>query len=151
MDHEIIELSPDDFEKCRNIWNIRRHEDLAKQFREELLSGKRITFVCVQNEKYVGEISLVFEKGDPDLTIKDRRVYLSRLIIKCSEREKGIGKALVSAAVEKAKSLGFSEMSVGVDPDNFHLLSFYVKFGFDRITLIEENKRGKYLKLLKRL
>jgi hypothetical protein len=42
-------------------------------------------------------------------------------------------------------------MSVGVDLDNYIALLVYQKYGFDKIIKVDEDKDGKYLKLLKKL
>jgi len=53
---------------------------------------------------------------------------------------------------EYAKELlGYSEMSVGVDLDNYVAILVYHKYGFDKIIKIEEDDDNKYLKLLKKL
>ena len=149
MDHEIIKLSPGDFEKCGNIWDMERQSGLAKQFYGELTSGGRITYVYKRGGEFVGEISLVFDMNDPDYTISGRRVYVSHLIVKPGERRKGIDKALVEFAAGKAKEMGYTEMSIGVDLDNYPALKLYAGSGFDRIIFIGEDSQGKYVKLLK--
>ena len=50
-----------------------------------------------------------------------------------------------------AKDLGYQEISVGVDIDNYVALSIYQKYGFDKIIYVGEDEQGKYLKLLKKL
>lgn len=151
MNFEIIELSPAEFEKCGNIWNIKQQEKLAKQFYSELISGNRITYVYKQGDEFIGEISLVFDMNDSDYTIDKQRIYVSRLIVKPEERRNGIGKSLVEYATDKAKGMGYSEMSIGVDLDNYPALKLYADSGFNKILFIGEDKQGKYVKLLKKV
>ena len=117
MDFEIIELSPAEFEKCGNIWNMKRQEKLATQFYGELISGNRVTYVYKEDDEFIGEISLVFDTNDLDYTMDGRRIYVSHLIVKPEKRRNGIGKRLVEYATDKAKEMGYSEMSIGVDLD----------------------------------
>lgn len=151
MDFEIIELSPAEFEKCGNIWNMKQQEKLANQFYGELISGNRVTYVCKQDNEFIGEISLVFDTNDSDYTIDKRRVYVSHLIVKPEKRRNGLGKRLVEYATDKAKEMGYSEMSIGVDLDNYPALKLYADSGFDNILFIGENHQGKYVKLLKEI
>ena len=64
MNFDIIQLSPAEFEKCGNIWNMKQQEKLANQFYGELISGSRVTYVCTQDNEFIGEISLVFDTID---------------------------------------------------------------------------------------
>lgn len=151
MDFEIIELSIAEFEKCGNIWNMKQQEKLANQFYGELISGSRVTYVCKQDNEFIGEISLVFDTNDSDYTINKQRVYVSHLIVKPEKRRNGIGKRLVEYATDKAKKMGYSEMSIGVDLDNYSALKLYADSGFDKILFIGEDHQGKYVKLLKEI
>lgn len=149
MNFDIIELSPAEFEKCGNIWNMKQQEALAKQFCGELVSGNRITYVYKEDDEFIGEVSLVFDTNDLDYTMDGQRIYVSHLIVKPEKRRNGIGKRLVEYATDKAKEMGYSEMSIGVDLDNYPALKLYADSGFDKILFIGEDQQGKYVKLLK--
>ena len=151
MNGYIRPLCVDEFQKCGNIWDLERHADMAARFLSELRGGNRLTWVCERDGLFIGEISLVLEKNDPDYTIPGRRVYVSRLIVKPEERRKGIGRALVEYAVAKAADTGCAELSVGVDIDNYPALRLYWEAGFREIIFVGEDADGRYFKLLKRL
>lgn len=89
--------------------------------------------------------------NDPDYTVANKRIYTSRLIVKPSERRKGIGRILVNYAVERAREMQFCEMSIGVDLDNYPALKLYAEAGFNQIIYIGEDSQGKYIKLLKQI
>ena len=149
---KIIKLDIKNYYKCNNIWDMNKRKDLAEEFYEELKKENRITFVCVDEEdNYIGEVSLVFEKNDKDYTILNERIYLSRFIVKKEERNKGIGKNLLKHIFKYAKDLGYKEMSLGVDLDNYTAILIYQKYGFDKIIYVGEDEQGKYMKLLKNL
>lgn len=147
MDISLLKI--EDYEKCNNIWDMKKHKALADKFYHELISGNRITYVCKDGDKFIGEISLVKEMNDSDYTIPHQRIYVSRLIVKKEYRRKGIGKMLVDFITYKAKELGYSEMSIGVDLDNYPALKLYIDSGFDKVIFIGEDEQGKYVKLLK--
>ena len=77
--------------------------------------------------------------------------WYAHLIVKPEKRRNGIGKRLVEYATDKAKGMGYSEMSIGVDLDNYSALKLYADSGFDKILFIGEDRQGKYVKLLKKI
>lgn len=151
MNEHIRRLTPDEFPKCGNIWDMERHADLAERFLSELRSGNRMTWVYEQDGHFLGEISMVKDTPDPDYTIPGRRIYVSRLIVRKENRRQGIGKALVEHVVSRAAEMGYSELSIGVDMDNYGALRLYTAAGFREILFLGEDADGRYFKLLKRL
>ncbi len=151
MNEHIRRLTPDEFPKCGNIWDMERHADLAERFLSELQSGNRLTWVYEQDGHFLGEISMVKDTPDPDYTISGRRIYVSRLIVRKENRRQGIGKALVEHVVSLSAEMGYSELSIGVDMDNYGALRLYTAAGFREILYLGEDADGKYFKLLKRL
>ena len=151
MNCQIVRLKPEDYAKCSNIWDMEKQRDLAERFYEEILTGKRVSYVCVSDGAFVGEISLVFDAHDEDYTIAGRRVYLSRLIVKPEFQRRGIGTDLVSFAVGEAKRSGYREMSVGVNLDNYPALKLYVNAGFREILRVDTDEYGAYVKLKRTL
>jgi ribosomal protein S18 acetylase RimI-like enzyme len=151
MGCQIVALNPADFGKCGNIWDMEKHAKLAGQFYQELISGNRIPYVYVRGNEYLGEISLVFDKDDPDYTRAGRRIYVSRLLVKPEERRRGIGTDLIRFSVCRAREMSYSEMSIGVDLDNYPALELYTALGFNQVICVDEDEQGKYIKLMKRI
>lgn len=143
-------LKPDEYHKCSNIWNMKT-QPLTEKWYNEILSGNRIVFIYKINGEFIGEGALVLDTGDSDYTIPDRRVYVSRMIVKKEYRNKGIGAEILTFLIEKAKEMGCSEMAIGVDKDNVSALHLYRKFGFTEVLFDGADEQGEYLKLLKRI
>lgn len=148
---KIIKLDISNYYKCNNIWDMSRKPKLKEKFYNELVNGNRITFVYEVNDCYVGEVSLVFDMNDSDYTIDNKRIYLSRFLVKKEMRNKGIGKLLLMHIFDYVRDLGYKEISVGVNLDNYIALKIYHKYGFDKIIKVDEDDDGRYLKLLKKL
>lgn len=147
----IIEpLSVEDYHKCSNIWNMKA-QPLAEKWCEEIASGNRQVFIYKINGEFIGEGALVFNTGDPDYTIPDRRVYVSRMIVKKEYRNRGIGSEILEFLIKKAKESGFSEMTIGVDKDNVNALHLYRKYGFTEVLFEGADENGEYYKLMKRI
>jgi len=149
MSYTIEKLLPENYGKCNNIWDMNRFPERAKQWYDELVSGNRIIFVYIENDKYLGEASLVFKNNDSDYTIPKKRIYLSRMIVKSEYRNKGIGNAIINFLIDYAKNLGYEEMSLGVDISNIGARWLYEKNGFVNTIFVGEDKDGKYVKLVK--
>ena len=132
MKDDIIRLDLSDFDKCGNIWDMQKQSELAARFLREMRE-------------------VVTDAGDPQYTIPDRRLYVSRLIVKDEYRRQGIGKKLVDFIVRNAQQEGYRELSIGVDLDNDPALRLYTQMGFDRIVHIGEDEYGRFIKLIKEL
>lgn len=149
--YQIKKLKLDDFYKCNNIWAMDKQPTMANKFYDELMRGERITFIYVANNEFIGEGSLVFKTNDPDYTIPNQRIYLSRMIIKEEYRHRGIGGIMVDYLMDYAKQLGYEEIALGVDTDNVNARYLYEKKGFTNVLFIGEDEYGEYVKLLKKL
>ena len=151
MKDDIIRLDLSDFDKCGNIWDMQKQGELAARFLREMREGIRTTYIYRIDGDYIGEISIVTDAGDPQYTIPDRRLYVSRLIVKDEYRRQGIGKKLMDFIVRNAQQEGYRELSIGVDLDNYPALRLYAQMGFDRIVHIGEDEYGRFVKLIKEL
>lgn len=143
-------LKPEDYHKCSNIWNMKA-QPLAEKWREEIESGNRLVFIYKINGEFIGEGALVLDTGDPDYTIKNHRVYVSRMIVKKEYRNRGIGSEILRFLIHKAKDMGYSEMTIGVDKDNVNALHMYRKFGFTEVIFDGADENGEYFKLMKKI
>ena len=151
MQDKIQKLEPENYHKCNNIWNMSKNPEMTQKWYHEIVAGNRIVFVYVHNGEYIGEGSLVFENGDPDYTIKNKRIYLSRMIVKPAYQNKGIGGTILDFLIEYAKNHGVEEISVGVDKVNARARHLYGKKGFDTIVFDGKDEYGEYIKLIKHL
>ncbi len=148
MSYIIKKLDIKDYYKCNNIWNMEKFT-FTEKFKQQIIDGNRVVFIYEVNGKFIGEIAYVLEMNDPDYTIPNKRVYISRLIVKKEYRNQGIGGILIDYIVNVIKELGYSEASIGVDKDNEAALHLYRKKGFDSVIFEGEDEGGEYFKLLK--
>ncbi len=143
-------LAPEDYHKCSNIWNM-KSQPLADKWYDEIVSGNRIVYVYKINGEFIGEGALVFDEGDSDYTIPQKRIYVSRMIVKKEYRNHGIGSEILEFLIEKATEMGYTEMTIGVDKDNVNALHLYRKYGFTQVLFDGADEDGEYYKLLKRI
>jgi len=76
---KIEKLRIDEYSKCSNIWDMGKCS-FTSDFYKQIKSGNRNVFVYKIDDAFIGEGALVLENGD--YTIPDKRIYLSRLIVK---------------------------------------------------------------------
>lgn len=143
-------LKPEEYYKCSNIWSM-KSQPLADKWLEEIKNGNRMVFVYKINGEFIGEGALVLDTGDPDYTIPEKRVYVSRMIVKKEYRNRGIGGEILQFLIRKAKDMGYTEMTIGVDKDNENALHMYRKYGFTEILFDGADEDGEYFKLMKRI
>ena len=143
-------LKLEEYSKCSNIWNMKA-QPLTEKWREEIATGNRLVFIYKINGEFIGEGALVIDTGDPDYTLPDKRVYVSRMIVKKEYRNRGIGSEILEFLIRKAKEMGFSEMTIGVDKDNENALHLYRKYGFTEVLFDGEDEDGEYFKLMKKI
>ena len=149
-EYTIEKLDIKDYEKCSNIWNMKTCE-FTDKFRKEIENGNRVVFIYKLNGKFIGEIAYVFDMNDSDYTIPDKRIYISRLIVKKEYRNQGIGGILIDYILEEIKKTGYKEATIGVDKDNVSALHLYQKKGFTNILFDGEDEYGKFYKLMKEI
>ena len=143
-------LELDEYSECSNIWNMKT-QPLIEQWRDEIASGNRLVFIYKINGKFIGEGALVFDTGDPDYTIPNQRIYVSRMIVKKEYRNRGIGSEILDFLIRKAKDMGYSEITIGVDKNNVNALHLYKKFGFTEVIFDGADENGEYFKLMRRV
>ncbi len=151
MNNYIIEqLKLEEYHKCSNIWNMTT-QPLTEKWREEIASGNRLVYIYKVKGEFIGEGALVFDASDPDYTIPNKRIYVSRMIVKKECRGRGIGSEILQFLINKAKEMDYHEITLGVDKDNTTALHLYKKFGFTEVLFDGADEHGEYFKLMKRL
>lgn len=61
-----------------------------------------------------------------------RGIDMHHLFVESGFRGQGIGKQLIKSAMQKARELSCSQMSVGTHPDNLNAQAVYLACGFER-------------------
>lgn len=146
LEQSVKEISCDEFDKLSNIWDLKTCR-FTSQFKDELLNENRIIFALCINDKPIAECDFVFSKEEKGYTVEGKRIYLSRLIVKKENRGVGLGQTMLKFMINKAKIMGYSEISVGVDTDNDTAIHIYKKYSF-QIFETAQDEYGKYYKML---
>lgn len=123
----------------------------TEQFIKQITDGNRLVYIYKIDGEFIGEGDWVINLDDKDYFIPGKRIYLSRMIVKKEYRNKGIGSIIIDYLINKAKEMGYKEIALGVDMDNYNALHLYRKKGFDKVIAEFEDEYGKFYKLLNEL
>lgn len=108
----------------RYLKAVRRHADAA-------------VYVALDGDDVVGRLSLARDPHPASAHVADLG-----LMVAATHRRKGIGTALLEAAVAWAKGSGVSKLELHVFPWNEPAIQLYERFGFER----EGVRRAHYLR-----
>ncbi|KAI8991267.1 acyl-CoA N-acyltransferase [Mycotypha africana] len=99
--------------------------------RKELSDPAMHSFIAFdEHGTAIGFAQLRQRKDNYDFIGDKEAVELQRIYVDKEFTGKGVGKALLSAALEKAKELGKRTIWLGVWEHNFKAMAFYESFGF---------------------
>lgn len=90
----------------------------------EQTTGNNFYVVAVKDEQPLG--TAVLDLRDPDMLPELRDMYVYP-----HARRQGVGKALTQYIEKQAQGLGYEEIFLGVDPDNFEAIPLYISLGYE--------------------
>lgn len=148
-DYEIVKIGIKEYDKCSNIWKMKSNP-FTNGFKNQIINGDRTVYVYKQNNEFIASGDLVVNLSDSDYFIQNKRIYLSHMIVKKEYRNQGIGSILLDYLINQATTMGFLEISLGVDIDNYSAIHLYKSRGFEVFKECED-EYGKFYKMLKEI
>lgn len=100
-----------------------------KSFIEENLDGKRKTFYAIEDNKVVGQCTLLLDSEDKVMAGGDR-AELIKLEIIPAMRNKGLATKIYQTVKDYAKSIGIKVLTIGVEPCEVRNIQIYFHWGF---------------------
>jgi GNAT superfamily N-acetyltransferase len=125
----------------KSIWTTFR-DNALKQFDE----GNIVTYMCILDGEPISELSAYMNErpfegdiSDPSGLMSDSCIYLAAFRTNREYQGMGYFSKLFSFACDDLRNKGYSELSLGVGPDNIKAMEIYFHFGFTEYikTLIE--------------
>ncbi len=138
---EIVEVTTvDEIEPLMSI--VRTHQDdkeclksIQVQLTKELgeVNDNRHIYIAYENEVVVAMIQLILKNADndPDLADGKEIAHVHNLQVRHELQGRGIGFRMMEFIEEKAKSLGKTTITLGVDDGNANALHLYKKLGYE--------------------
>lgn len=119
-----------------------------EQLQEELEDSANSFFVAVDGDSFVGYLKL--RVGEiPDCISNPKSIEIERIYADPDRKRQGIGSSLINAAVERAKSMGYTSVWLGVFQKNEPAVAFYQKQGFaiagDAIFMMGDDPQKDYV------
>jgi len=115
-------VGPDDLKLMRN--NV-RDSDVVRSWVDNLDYHKVLPIVAVVNDRLVGDATLHFRTG-PGRHIADIRIFLSK-----DFRRRGLGVALLRAAIDVARKCGLQQLVAEVVADQVKVINAFQSLGFE--------------------
>lgn len=107
MNYIIEQLNITNYDKSNNVWDMKSCP-FTKQFKEQIACGNRESYLMKHNDNYIASCDLVYDYGE--YTETNIKVYLSRLIVKKEQRNKGIGQELLKNMIALCKEKGIGKL-----------------------------------------
>jgi ribosomal protein S18 acetylase RimI-like enzyme len=112
-----------------------RFQTAIENCRALMRDPRNHTLVATSGDSVIGFINFTTRR-----TIVHTRPsgLIDELVVAARFRDKGIGKHLVSAALQKCRELGCDEIEVSTEKTNVRARGFYKKCGFDEDAVLLE-------------
>ena len=144
--YEIKQITLAEYPNCSAIWNMETCP-YTPFFIEQIKAGVRDVFILTVDGEYIAECDLVYDNPEY-ATLPDERLYLSRLIVKKTQRGRGYGKAISEYILALAKEKGYREIALGVNCDNTAAVQLYKNLGFSVYEKAEDDD-GEFYRMKK--
>lgn len=102
---------------------------VGDQFRR-LAEGQRTIFIAEYYGYPVGTATLEWVATDDHPMDSPRVAHISNLVVRPAHQRKGIGRALVGAGEQAARSRSYSLVTIGVDQPNRYARRLYERWGY---------------------
>ncbi|MGL6173703.1 MAG: GNAT family N-acetyltransferase [Cellulosilyticaceae bacterium] len=130
------QATPDDLIR---LWNG-RFADYQEKYIHQIQSGIHEMWVLENQETsdLIGELHVIWNKPDAPYEANGiDQAYLFAFRIQPEYQGQHLGTLLMNRVLNRIKEKGFSYATIGVDPNEAHLVSMYNNWGFT--TLIQSN------------
>lgn len=103
-------------------------------FLKHITDGSMLFYSIKNKERIFGELYALLDSPDKDEANGENRAYLLAYRIEKEFQNKGYGKKLMNTVIQELESLGYNEITIGVDNREYEKLSsLYSSFGFTEI------------------
>jgi ribosomal protein S18 acetylase RimI-like enzyme len=107
------------FDKIINFYQPRYEEDYKK-----VLKNSQLVCFCEENNEIIGVVRVVSDM------VKNATIY--DLVVRKSDRNKGIGTKLINCAIKELKKMDISKICLTTDSRSPWLVKYYEKLGFKK-------------------
>lgn len=130
----IRKLKIEEADNLKYLFKHRNFEIYKNNVIREIENNIRdIYIIMIDDNKFIGEITVHYKNKSEKETISNIRVYLSAYRILKEYQGKGFGQELLKYVIEDLEQKGYTEFTIGVEDDNENAIHIYNKFGFNEL------------------
>ena len=122
-------------DEMKKLWNY-SDSPTYNYFVDGICNGN-IEFWAIENteeDRIIGELYIFWNSEDPDEANGVNRAYLCAFRIEEQFRGLGLASRLMKSVLDRVKDKGFSEVTIGVDNDDYDKLKgMYNSWGFNEL------------------
>ena len=140
---EIKRLKPDDLISLCDLFEYNDVVDMLISNEKKIENGDIDIFGVFEGSLLIGELRVMYNHGNSNYTIKNKRVYLYALRVHEIFQGHGLGKFLLENVIDILKGKGYTEFTIGVEDDNEIAKKLYFQMGFNELVMhAEEEYQG---------
>lgn len=125
------------------LFNYKDVDDMIAENTRNIENDIIDIFALFEDDKLIGELHVKYDNEDKEFAEKGKRAYLFAFRIHKDYQGKGLGSYLLETVIDQLSSIGYHELTVGVEDDNIRARYMYEKYGFTNpIARIKETYQG---------
>ncbi len=129
----IRKLKIDEADNLKYLFKHKNFERYKNNVIKEIENNIRDIYIMINDNKFIGEITVHYNNKSEKETISNIRVYLSAYRVLREYQGKGLGQQLLKFVIEDLEQKGYTEFTIGVEEDNKNAIHIYNKFGFNEL------------------
>lgn len=117
-------------QELEQVWGDKYSQTTKDFFLQALRQGLAEFWTIEEDNRLIGELYLFFSLDDPDFAKRGVRAYLCAFRVIPERQGRGYGTQLLERVLERARELGYREVSIGVEETAPQNLRLYRRMGF---------------------
>ena len=143
MLYPIRKLKTNELSILTTLFNYKDVNEMIAENTRDIENSVVDIFALFCDDKLTGELHVKYDSEDKNFAEKGKRAYLFAFRIHKDYQGRGLGSFLLETVIDRLKSSGYYELTVGVEDDNARARHMYEKNGFTKsIARIREAYQG---------
>ena len=126
-------LRVDELLRLTELFDYRDVEAMLTENSCRMKNGEIDIFCLFKEGRLIGELRVMYENRDKQMTARGVRAYLYAFRVQESVQGNGYGKYLLNEVIKLLAEKGYDEFTVGVEDDNARAIHIYRTFGFGEL------------------
>lgn len=131
-----MEIRQASAQEMLQLWNYDGRRPLsnnARFFCNCIQRGDAAFWTIDEGGELIGELYVFYRLEDRDFADGERRAYLCAFRVRKDWRGQGLGERLLTAVLGHVRSVGYREVTIGVELSEPRTMAFYRRMGFETV------------------